>query len=196
MTESLLSEIRLEIGVRRPCLLAALIMFASLLTGCATTPTTHTEVTGSWQASSFKGKFANLLVVSHAADPGIREKVESIMVTNLEKQGLHAVASSEIMPIDEKVNRETVEAAMVGKGFDGVLVSRLLDVNRSTVYVPPAEDATLENSFDARNYLYDAASRRLVWSAQSQTENFGTVDDLVQSVSRAIIKNLRAKGLI
>ena len=215
MTESLSGEIRHQMGMRRTWVLAVLMMFAALLAGCATTPTTHTEVTGSWKANSYKGRFANLLVVSHAADPGIRGKVESIMVKAIEQQGLHAVASSDIMPADERVTRKTVGAAMAGKGFDGVLVSHLLDVKRSTIYIPPSEDTTFESSFDddapvvfspgyvehlslisIRNNLYDAVSKRLVWSLQSQTENFGTVNDLVQSVSQAVINNLRARGLI
>jgi hypothetical protein len=215
MTKSLSGEIRHQVDMQRTWVIAVFMMFAALLAGCATTPTTHTEVTGSWKANSYKGRFANLLVVSHAADPGIREKVESIMVKSLEKQGLHAVASSDIMPADERVTRKTIGAAMAGKGFDGVLVSRLLDVKRSTIYIPPSEDTTFESSFDddapivfspgyverlslisIRNNLYDAVSKRLVWSLQSQTENFGTVNDLVQSVSQAVINDLRARGLI
>jgi hypothetical protein len=95
------------------------------------------------------------------------------------------------------------------------LVSRLLDVNRNTIYVPPSEDSTLEDSFDedapvvfAPGYvehlsvisiltkLYDAKTKRQIWSLQTRTANYGTVNDLVQSVSQAVIDNLRARGLI
>lgn len=215
MIKSLSSEFRHEMGGWHPYVLAVLVLFVTLLFGCATTPTTHTEVTSSWKANSYKGKFANLLVVSHAADPATREKVESIMVKDLERQGLQAVASSDIMPAGEKINKKTVGAAMSGKGFDGVLVLRLIDVNRSTIYIPPSEDSSLEDSFDEdapivfspdyvehlsvisiRTNLYDAASKRLVWSLQSKTENFGTLNDLVQSVSHTVIKNLRSRSLI
>jgi len=201
-------------SMRRPWVLV-LLMSAFLLAACASTPTTHTEVTGSWKVDNYNGKFSNLLVISHAAEPGIREKVESIMVKSLEKQGLHAVASSDIMPADEQINRKTVRAAMAGKGFDGVLVSRLLDLDQSTINIPPSQDSTFDNSFDGvapivispgyvehlsvislQTNLYDTASKRLVWSLKSQTFNFNTVSDMVQSVSQVVINNLRAMGLI
>lgn len=137
------------------------------------------------------------------------------MVKSLEKQGLHAVASSDIMPADEQINRKTVRAAMAGKGFDGVLVSRLLDLDQSTINIPPSQDSTFDNSFDGvapivispgyvehlsvislQTNLYDTASKRLVWSLKSQTFNFNTVSDMVQSVSQVVINNLRAMGLI
>jgi hypothetical protein len=197
MAKSFAGEIRHGMGIACPCVFAVLIFFAILLAGCVTNPTIHTEV------------------ISHAADPWIREKVESIMARNLEKQGLHATASSNIMPASEKINRKTVGVAMSGKNFDGVLVLRLLDVNRNTIYIQPSEEPTLGDSFDedapvtfSPGYvehlsviyigtkLYDAASRRLVWSMHTQTANYGTVNELVQSVSHVVIKNLRARGLI
>ncbi|MEJ2564877.1 MAG: hypothetical protein P8164_01980 [Gammaproteobacteria bacterium] len=215
MAKSFAGEIRHGMGIACPCVFAVLIFFAILLAGCVTNPTIHTEVTHSWEAHSYRGEFANLLVISHAADPWIREKVESIMARNLEKQGLHATASSNIMPASEKINRKTVGVAMSGKNFDGVLVLRLLDVNRNTIYIQPSEEPTLGDSFDedapvtfSPGYvehlsviyigtkLYDAASRRLVWSMHTQTANYGTVNELVQSVSHVVIKNLRARGLI
>jgi hypothetical protein len=202
-------------SMRCPWTLVTLMISAFLLAACASIPTTHTEVIGSWKADNYNGKFSNLLVISHAAEPGIREKVESIMVKSIEKQGLHAVASSDIMPADEKINRKTVRAAMAGKGFDGVLVSRLLDVDQSAIYIPPSQDTSFDESFDGvtpvdispgyvehlsevslQINLYDTASKRLVWSLNSQTSNFSTVSDIVQSVSQAVINNLRAMGLI
>ena len=201
--------------MQSPRVLAVLIVFAAVLTGCATNPTIRTDIIHSWKAHSFQGKFSNLLVISHASEPGIREKVESIMARDFEKQGLHATASSDIMPAGEMINKKTVGAAMSGKNFDGVLVLRLLDVNRKTIYIQPSETYNLGDSFDEDapvtftpgyvehlsvislgTKLYDAASKRLIWSVHTQTVNFGTVNELVQSVSQAVIKNLRAKGLI
>ena len=215
MAKSLAGEIRCEMGMRCPCVLAVFILLAILLAGCVTAPTIHTEVTHSWETHSYQGKLANLLVISHAADPWIREKVESIMARDLEKQGLHATASSNIMPADEKINRKTVGLVMSGKDFDGVLVLRLLDVNRNTIYIQPSEDSSLWDSFDedapvifSPGYvehisvisigakLYEAASKRLVWSVHTQTANYDTVNELVRSVSHEVIKNLRARGLI
>ena len=64
------------------------------------------------------------------------------MAKRLNKGGLHGVASSDIMSPAEPINRKMVTAAMAGKGLDGVLVSRLLNVERGAIYVPPSPDTT------------------------------------------------------
>lgn len=201
--------------MRRPWVVAALIMSAFLLAACASTPTTRTVVTGTWKADNYNKKLSNFLVISLSDEPGIRGKFESIVVNRLEKEGLHAVASSVIMPADEAINRETVKAAMAGKGFDGVLVSRLLGVEQGAVYVPPAPDTSFESSFNpvppivtSPGYvehrsvislqidLYDPASEHLVWSLKSQTVNPNNVTDVMSGVSDSIVTDLRTKGLI
>ena len=202
-------------SIRCPWVLAVLMMSTFLLAACASIPTTRTDVIATWKADNYNGKFSNLLIISQSAERSIREKAESIMVKSLEKQGLNAVASSDIMPADKEINRKTVMAAMAGKGFDGVLVSILLDVDRIIIEIPPSHGTTIDNSLGGvasivfspgyvkhhsvislQTHLYDTASKRLVWSLKSQTSNFSTVSDIEQSVSQAVINNLRAMGLI
>ena len=82
-----------------------LIVCALLLASCASTPMSHTTVLGAWKADNFNKQFSSFLVISLSDEPGIRGKFESIMVNRLEKEGLHAVASSDIMAADEEINR-------------------------------------------------------------------------------------------
>lgn len=194
----------------------AVLLSVLLLASCASTPTNRSEILGSWKADNYDNKLSSFLVISLSDDePAIREKVESIMAGRLRQEGLHAVASSDIMPVGEKVDRETVRAVMAGKGFNGVLVSRLLNVERGAVYVPPSPDITFANSF---NYdtpvvtnpgrvehrsvitmqldLYDTASDHLVWSLRTQTVNPDNVTDAVRDEAGAAVKDLRSKGLI
>ena len=205
-----------EMSIRHLWLIAALFLGISLLVSCALSPTTSTVVTGTWMADNYNNKLSDFLVISLADEPGMRGKVESIMVNTLDKNGLRAKASSEIMPVDEEINRKTVTAAIAGKGFDGVLVTRLLDVERTIINVPPAPETGFERSFNRapapivfspdyvkRNSvislqvdLYDIASKRLVWSLNSDTSNFQNVNDVANSVSKAVVRNLRSKGLI
>lgn len=196
-------------------LMAALILCTLLLASCASTPTSHTTVLGTWKADNFNKRLSSFLVISLSDEPGIRDKFESIMVNRLEKEGLHAVASSDIMTADEEINRGTVKAAMAGKDIDGVLVSSLLGVEREAIYVPPSPDNSLETIFNraapiitSPGYvehrsvitmqidLYDTTSEHLVWSLRSQTVNPPNVTEVMDRLSNEIVKDLRSKALI
>jgi hypothetical protein len=195
--------------------MTALILCALLLESCASTPISHTTVLGTWKADNYNRQLSSFMVISLSDEPGIREKFESIMVGRLKKEGLHAMASSDIMAADEEINRGTVKAAMADKDIDGVLVSRLLGVERDAIYVPPSPDNSLETSFNraapivtSPGYvehrsvitlqidLYDTASEHLVWSLRSQTVNPPNVTEVMDRISKDVVKDLRSKGLI
>jgi len=192
-----------------------LILCAFLLASCVSTPVTHTTVLGAWRADNYNRQLSSFLVISLSDEPGIRVKFESIMVSRLEKEGLRAVASSDIMATDEEINRLTVKAAMAGKDIDGVLVTRLLRVERDAVYVPPSADNSLETTFiratpvitspgyvehrsviNLQIDLYDAASEHLVWSLRTQTVNPPNVTEPMNAISNDVANDLRSKGLI
>ena len=196
-------------------LMTALILCALLLASCASTPTSHTTVLGAWKADNYNRRLSSFMVISLADEPGIREKFESIMANRLKKAGLNAIASSDIMTADEEINRGTVKAAMADKDIDGVLVLRLLGVERDAIYVPPSPDNSLDTTFSraapivtSPGYvehrsvitlqidLYDTTSEHLVWSLRSQTVNPPNVTEVMDKISNVVVKNLRSGGLI
>ena len=201
-------------NMRRPWLVAMFITSALLMAACAT-PMGRTTVLGSWKADNYSNKLSSFLIISLSDEPGIRGKFESIMAGRLKKEGLRAVASSSIMPADQEINRETVMAVMAGKGIEGVLVSRLLGVDRQVVYVPPSADTTFESTFTRdvpaiitpgfvahssvitlQVDLYDAASEHLVWSLKFQAVNPDNTTDVMNNLSDAVVEDLRIRGLI
>ena len=202
-------------NTRRSWRVAACIASVLLVASCASTQTTRTDVIGTWKADNYARKLSDVLIVSLADEPGLRDKIESIVADRLEKRGLRAVASSDIMASDEDINRRTVKAAMAGRRFDGVLVSRLLGVERRAVYVPPSPETTLDNVFNVtapivhepgrierrsvvtlQIDLYDTASEHLVWSLKMQAVNPANVTDVVNDLADAVIHDLRINGLI
>jgi hypothetical protein len=202
-------------NTRRSWAGAALIVSVLLVASCASTPTTRTDVIGTWKADNYHKKLSDVLIISLADEPGLRDKVESIVADRLEKRGLRAVASSDIMSPDKEINLRTVKAAMAGRRFDGVLVSRLLGVERSAVYVPPSPETSLDNLFNVpapiahepgriehssvvtlQIDLYDTASEHLVWSLKMQAVNPANVTDVVNDLADAVIHDLRIHGLI
>ena len=195
--------------------MTALILCALLLASCASTPASHTTVLGAWKADNYNRRLSSFMVISLADEPGIREKFESIMANRLKKAGLNAIASSDIMTADEEINRGTVKAAMADKDIDGVLVLRLLGVERDAIYVPPSPDNSLDTTFSraapivtSPGYvehrsvitlqidLYDTTSEHLVWSLRSQTVNPPNVTEVMDKISNVVVKNLRSGGLI
>jgi hypothetical protein len=200
----------------RLCLLTALIVSIFFLTSCATTPVNHTKISGTWKDEHFNKKLSNFLIISLSDEIGMRAKVENALVRKFNAEGVHAEASSDLMPIDEEIDRKTVRAAMVGKTFDGVLVSRLIEVASDSTYVPPAPNASFEAGFShsvpiitspghterrsvvtLQTDLYDPSGQgHLVWSMTSQSFDPSNVTELIDNVSDAIVSDLRAKGLI
>jgi hypothetical protein len=201
---------------KRVWLLAALIVSIIFLTSCASTPASRTKVTGTWKEEHFNKKLSNILIISLADEIGMRAKVENALVRKLDAKGVHAEASSDLMPIDEEIDRKTVRAAMVGKTFDGILVSRLIEVASDATYVPPSPTASFEAGFShsvpiisspghterssvvtLQTDLYDPSGKgHLVWSMTSQSFDPSNATVLIDNVSDAIVSDLRAKGLI
>ena len=191
------------------------ILCACVIASCASAPASHTEVIGTWKADNYDKKLSKFLIISLSDEFGIREKVESTVVTKLKNEGLHATASSQIMPLDEEISRETVKKAIKGKDLDAVLVSRLLSMEQSAKFVPPTANVTFDNTFDmlipnppaaarvehqsvtaVQIDLFDVASGHLVWSMKVHTVDYDNVTQLVNNLTDIVVGDLRSKGLI
>lgn len=201
---------------KRDRLLVLLMASVVLLAACASAPANRTKVTGTWKEEHFDKRLSHILVVSLADEPGIRSKVENMFAQRLGAEGVRAASSSDLMPPEEKIDRQTVKAAMAGKDFDGVLVSRLIGVASDATYVPPQPNTTLDTGFASgvpivtapgrtehssvvslKIDLYDPGGEgRLVWSLTSQSFNPDNVTDMINEVSDAVMSDLKAKGLI
>lgn len=209
---------------RRMWFAAVIVMSAFILASCAATPGLRTVITGTWKDEGYNKKLSKFLVISLADEPGIRVKVENILVRRLGAEGLSAEASSDLMPVEQKIDRENVRAAIVGKGFEAVLVSRLLGVESEATYVPPSADTTFDSFFGAQSPmlspysqsvitttpgytqhrsvvshqidLYETEQRHLIWSLKSQSFNPDNVTEMIDKLAEAIVSDLKAKGLI
>jgi len=98
--------------------------------GCATT-----SLTSSWDSPDYRGgPIKKLAVFVMVKDEGIRRFAEDQMVQKI-PAGTQATAGHTLF--DQPVDKERVRAALVKDGYDGVLVSRLVAVDKSQYYVPP-----------------------------------------------------------
>jgi hypothetical protein len=202
-------------SMRRPWFMAALIVCVFAVTSCATAPEMRTVITGSWKDGNFNKKLSSFLIISLSQQFGIRGEFENAVARRFGLEGLRAEPSSDLMSLGQPINRETVKAAMADKGFDAVLVSRLIDVENEAAYVPPSVDMTFDNSLyqgstvvAAPGYtehrsvvslqidLYSTETEHLIWSLKSKIFNPTNITEVDNKLADAIVSDLRAKGLI
>jgi hypothetical protein len=161
-----------------------------------------------------------MLVIGVASNDIRRRGFEDRFVTALEEQGVDATPSYRILPDAEQLSRESIEQALRGSGLDGVVVTRLIQVDEQQKYIPPKTYVSPNYygrglyGYYGRSYevvhqpgytvnttivrlethLYDASSAELVWAAHSDTINPKTIDDGVESVTAKLSKQIAADG--
>ena len=109
----------------------ALAAVVALLAGCAST-----SLTSSWQSPDYRGgPLKNIAVFVMAQDDAVRRFAEDQVVRKMPAQ-TRATASHTLFDKPEQ-DKEKVRAALIKAGYDGVLVSRLVAVDKSQTYIPP-----------------------------------------------------------
>ena len=189
------------------------------MTGCAST-----ELVSQWTDTGYTGPtFQNILVVGMTDKPAERRLFEEEFVRKLqERPGVTAIPSARLIPAENELKREQIEAAISGSDIDAVLVTRLLKVDKQTRYVPGSPNyypggyysgfydyyytsydmvrtpgyITEDTIVSLETNLYQAATSTLVWSASSQTFNPGSVPELTDDLAGVVIKDLTKAGLL
>jgi len=179
----------------RPCLrLLASALSLAVLAGmaCGTT----TRLSNVWRSESYSaGPMHKVLVVGIAQTSTGRRSFEDRFVEALASQQVDAVQSYRLLPSDERLSEATLKEAIRGHGFDGVIATRLIEVDEETTYVPPSTTVTT-TIVRLETHLYDAEQAELVWSAQSDTFDPDSTQDAIDSVTKKIAKQLASEDLL
>lgn len=195
---------------------------------------TSTHISQSFRNPGFEETvFQKLFVLGVAPTQEGRVAFEDAFVSAIEKHGGRAKASWNTLPDSTMLPEEAIYAALQRGGFDGVLVTRVLSVDKSTSYVPPKRynrprtthyragpqwgmgfggytgfyhttfaevhrPGYIETSKTIRleTNLYSVATNDLVWTAQSETVQPKSMDDLLASMTVAVAKRLKKERLI
>ena len=98
-----------------------------------------TEFSGTWTNPEYaeKQNVDDVLVLAIAENETSRRMFETELATALEKHGVTAHPSTQFHPQAEQLSEEAAEALIKERGIEAVIVTRLLDVDRKDVYVPP-----------------------------------------------------------
>jgi len=195
------------------CIVA--VVFA--LVSCSTTRTI-----AEWRDQSVNQRYENILIIGVSKQTILRRLFEETFVNKLMQMNVNATTSVSIMPSEEKISKQTVKAAIQGKGFDGVLVTHLLGVEDKEVYHPPRYrpirlpyyrhyygyysrvfDYVYEPGYYQRykivkleTNLYDTDTEEIVWSTQSSTIDGDEPEHVINSVIKKSLKMLQKQRLI
>jgi len=133
--------------------------------------TSVTEITGTWKKPATAAKkYTKIIVLGMTGDIVKRSTVENSVVQNLMKNGINAVAGSNILPdtfmdsdkngkVDDKA-KEIITTKLKEQGIDGAFTMSLDDVKESERYVPGSSYyVPYTNYFPFYNYYYTSYDR-------------------------------------
>ena len=192
---------------------------ALLVASCA-----NTKISQSWVEPDNKRSYNDLLIIGVGESQQNRRAYESHFVEELQAKGTEAVASYKLIPNSEKLNRDTVDKAIQGMEIDGVIVTHLVAVDEETIYRPSMDYMpmygggyygglysyyphvntyvsrpgyyTTHETYTLETNLYDVESEELVWSARSRTFSPESVSEVINDLTKLLIKDLKEKNLI
>jgi len=98
-----------------------------------------TKFAGTWTNPEYakQENVDDVLVVAISENATSRRMFESELASQLESQGIKAWPSTQFHPSVEQLPEEKADALIAENGIEAVIVTRLLDVDRQDVYVPP-----------------------------------------------------------
>lgn len=197
----------------------ASFIFLILYSSCAST-----KLESVWKDGSFKGgSFKNFMVIGVTDNLENRKMFEHEFVKILKSRGIMAVACGDVISTDKKLDRETIRKEVRKLKIDAVFVTRLIGTKEETVHSPPGTKSVLRGGgryqvdyefpifFDyihdpgasskfryvnLESKLYETETEKLIWSAKSETFDPETVKDVVKSLSKEVMKDLRGNKLI
>jgi hypothetical protein len=125
----------IQSSIRR-AVLSGLVLLGVLSLGACSG---GTKFTGTWTNPEYaqSQQVDDVLVVAISENTTSRRIWETELARQLERQGVRAWPSIQIHPAVEQLPKEKAEALIAEHGIEAVIVTRLLDVDRQDVYVPP-----------------------------------------------------------
>ena len=199
-------------------IIVSILLVFLLMSSCAAT-----RLTSAWKDEKYSGGgFNHILVVGISEKPNNRKMFEEAFSIQLKAVGVDAVPSFTLIVSGKKLNKNTIQAAAEKIKADAILVTSLIAAEEKEVYVPPVSPSVTfgqRYQFDRRfptegkyahtpghyiqqksvrleSNLYEAREKKMIWTATSETIDLETVDEIVNSLAKVVIKSLRDYKLI
>ena len=190
-----------------------ILVIAALCFSCATT-----TLSGTWKDEGYGGQPQKIIVIMAAKTPEMRKLFEGRFVAELRARGNRAIQSSESISLEQLHDKELVKSRLKSSGADTVLISRLIDSKTTAAYVSGKVHIVPDSYYEWGTFydavffeqgytgntqlsyvetnLYDIASEKLIWSAQSKTERTEGEQQLITAFIDVILRKLSSDRII
>ncbi|MGB8223233.1 MAG: hypothetical protein WCF10_11645 [Polyangiales bacterium] len=205
--------------------LAAPLLLSVLLAaghGCKKSES-KTTIAHAWTSQDLAGApFGKVFVIGAERDNDHRRLYEDALVSALHDRGVEALASYDVLPQSEELTEEQIRTAIGTGDFDAVAITSLLHVDQSVEFVPPTtkqvpvgqfphpvhfyvwvyETVHVPGYYKTHNRLavearlYRVVDGKRVWSAVSDTVNPDSVEEIIRSITAAMVSRLQVDGLV
>ena len=195
--------------MRFPWILAALAAVA-----CATT-----ELKDSWKDPAFAGPpLKEVLVVGVSRSDASRRVFEDGFSAAMNAAGSHGVASYHTLPESGAISNERLDRAVKQVGADGVLVTRVLRVERNVNVTPGymgpgfygmgyhgfyrgawaamPPDVDVYDVISIESTLWNMKTNKPVWSGTTEVTEPKNVAAATQELAKVLITRMKADGVI
>jgi len=172
-----------------------------------------------WKEETYSTHPQKMLLIAIAKRDRTRRQAENVLANQLVKRGLEAIPSYKVLPQEEKLDRQAVEAKVRELGFDSVLVARSISQKEITNHqyggVILGGTAVYSNGgwygygygysynreydsdyFIISTKLYDVDSERPAWSYIAQIKVDGSRERAINQLIPTIVEQLEASEII
>jgi hypothetical protein len=196
------------------------IALLATLAGCSSAP----RLIHAWQAPDYAGpQLENVIVVGVSERASTRRIFENVFAAKLREHGVQATASHAIFPANERIGREEFVRVARERGFDGVILTRVVGVDLKATYTPGyvmVEPATMYprdfwgyygrsvrvyespghlSTYDVvsvETNLYSLDEPMLVWSGQTETVDPSNLEKESAGLADVVMRELAVRGLV
>ena len=184
-----------------------------------------TDLVGEWSEDEYKTNSIDKLLVLGIFDkekPLLRRRFEDGISQAFNDSGIEAVPSMDIMSYKEEIDSAAVEKHFIGKGFDAVLVSRLVGLEKDRTvkagyaytipygnyygfygYYYAAVQYANSSSYLSKNLtvvldtnLYNTDEKKLIWSGISETVDPNKASEVIGSLGKVLVDKLDSEGFL
>ena len=177
-----------------------------------------TKLINEWKDSSYEQRYLQNVLVVGISDLFEKRKLEDAFVRNFQEHGIKAVSFTSISQ-KKKVTRADIRTEALKLNDDAIFMVRLISISEEKVIerIAPPPEVSPDWSYSFPIYtlepppteyeiekkhivlecdLYDASTGKLMWRVRSETIKPGSTINIIDSISKAVIKNLRHDKLI
>jgi hypothetical protein len=135
--------------------LTKLVIFLAALVTLTACSETKTSIPQSYRNPGYEQTvFKKLFVIGVAENQESRQAFEDAFVKAITAQGGSAHASWGVLPKSDQLTEEEIRSAIEGGNFDGVLITRLLSVDKEQEYTPGSTYLNPKTNYYAGGYGY------------------------------------------